>query len=83
MDDLDLNARLLDFVKSVTTAMGLSLEAAVEETPDGPRVNLTGDDGELLLRHKAEGLQALIASYDNNNPTFPDVDGDKLALELK
>lgn len=59
MDDLDLNARLLDFVKSVTTAMGLSLEAAVEDTPDGPRVNLTGEEGELLLRHKADGLQAL------------------------
>jgi len=59
MDELDLSARLLDFVKSVTTAMGLSLEATVEDTPDGPRVNLTGAEGELLLRHKAEGLQAL------------------------
>jgi spoIIIJ-associated protein len=59
VDDLDFNARVLDFVRSVTTAMGLSLEGAVEETPDGPRVNLTGEDGELLLRHKAEGLQAL------------------------
>jgi spoIIIJ-associated protein len=59
VDDLDFNVRVLDFVKSVTTAMGLTLEAAVEETPDGPRVNLTGEEGELLLRHKAEGLQAL------------------------
>ena len=59
MDELDLNSRLLDFVTSVTTAMGLTLEASVEETADGPRVNLQGDDGELLLRHKAEGLQAL------------------------
>lgn len=59
MDDLDFNVRLLDFVKSVTTAMGLSLEASVENTPDGPRVNLTGEQGEVLLRHKAEGLNAL------------------------
>lgn len=59
MDDLDLNARLIDFVTGVTAAMGVSLEATVEDTPDGPRVNLSGDDGELLLRHKAEGLQAL------------------------
>ena len=58
-DDLDFNSRVLDFVKSVTTAMGLSMDGAVEDTPDGPRVNLIGDDGELLLRHKAEGLQAL------------------------
>jgi spoIIIJ-associated protein len=59
MDDLDLNTRLLDFVKSVTSAMGLALDATVEDTPDGPRVNLTGEQGELLLRHKAEGLHAL------------------------
>ena len=39
--------------------MGLSMDATVEDTPDGPRVNLAGEDGELLLRHKAEGLQAL------------------------
>jgi spoIIIJ-associated protein len=59
VDDLDLNARVLDFVRSVTSAMGLSIEATVEETPDGPRVNLTGEDGDLLLRNKGEGLQAL------------------------
>ena len=59
MDDLDFNVRVRDFVKGVTTAMGLSLEAAVEDTPDGPRVNLTGEEGEVLLRHKAEGLHAL------------------------
>jgi spoIIIJ-associated protein len=59
VDDLDFNVRVLDFVKSVTAAMGLSLEGSVEDTPDGPRVNLTGEEGELLLRHKAEGLGAL------------------------
>jgi spoIIIJ-associated protein len=59
VDELDLNVRLLDFVKSVTSAMGLTLEASVEQTPDGPRVDLRGEEGELLLRHKAEGLQAL------------------------
>lgn len=59
MDDLDLNARLVDFVKAVTEAMGLAVRATVEDTPDGPRVNLDGSDGEVLLRHKAEGLQAL------------------------
>lgn len=59
MDDLDFNSRVLDFVKSVTSAMGVSLDASVENTPDGPRVNLGGEEGELLLRHKAEGLGAL------------------------
>jgi spoIIIJ-associated protein len=59
MDDLDLNARLLDFVVTVTETMGLQLDAAVEDTVDGPRVNLTGDDADVLLRHKGEVLQSL------------------------
>lgn len=59
MDDLDLNARLLDFVVTVTEAMGLQLEANVEDTPDGPRVNVTGEDADVLLKHKGEVLQSL------------------------
>lgn len=59
VDDLDLNSRVLDFVDAVSEAMGLNLQATVEETPDGPRVNLSGDDGATLLRHKGEALQAL------------------------
>ena len=59
MDDLDIKSRLVDFVQSVTDAMGLDVTARVEETPDGPRVDLEGEDGELLIRHKGEALQAL------------------------
>ena len=55
----DLNDRILEFVKGATAAMGLALDATIEDTPDGPRVNLDGEEGELLLRHKAEALQAL------------------------
>jgi len=55
----DTNARILDFVTAVTTAMGLSLEATIEETPDGPRVNLDGDGGDLLVRRRGEALAAL------------------------
>lgn len=59
MDELDLNSRLADFVTSVTEAMGLSMEASVEETADGPRVNLKGEDADVLLQYKGEALQAL------------------------
>lgn len=58
-DELDLNSRLLDFVDSVAEAMGLDVSAAVEDTSDGPRLNLSGDDANVLLRHKGEALQAL------------------------
>jgi hypothetical protein len=55
----DLNTRVLEFIRGVSSAMGLTLEAKVEDTPDGPRVDLEGEDGDLLLKHKAEGLLAL------------------------
>ncbi len=55
----NLNAEVLDFVKSTVAAMGLSLDANVQETPEGPRVDLDGEDGIVLLRRKGEALQAL------------------------
>jgi spoIIIJ-associated protein len=55
----NLNADVLEFVKSTVAAMGLSLDATVQETPDGPRVDLDGEDGAVLLRRKGEALQAL------------------------
>jgi spoIIIJ-associated protein len=55
----ELNRRILEFVQGAIAAMGLALDAKLEQTPEGPRVNLEGGEGELLLRHKAEALQAL------------------------
>jgi spoIIIJ-associated protein len=55
----DLNQRILSFVRGAIAAMGLTLEAQLADTPEGPRVNLEGEEGELLLRHRAEPLQAL------------------------
>jgi spoIIIJ-associated protein len=55
----DVNTRVVDFVIAATTAMGLSLTAAVEETPDGPRINLSGEGGDLLVRKRGEVLSAL------------------------
>jgi len=53
-----VNQDLLTFVQATTGAMGLTLEAVVSDTPDGPRVDLSGADGEVLLRRKGEALQA-------------------------
>ncbi|MEW5984806.1 MAG: R3H domain-containing nucleic acid-binding protein [Acidobacteriota bacterium] len=55
----DLNARVSEFVVAVTNAMGLSLAASTEETPDGVRIDLSGDGGDLLVRRRGEGLNAL------------------------
>ncbi len=47
------------FVQSVTDKMGLHLTASIEEMPDGLRVNLDGEDGNLLIRRQGEALAAL------------------------
>lgn len=47
------------FVDTIVTAMGAQLKAEAEEMPDGLRINLTGEDGQLLLRRQGEGLAAL------------------------
>lgn len=54
-----LDDRVIQFITQVTSAMGLSLEAASEETPDHLRVNLTGEGADVLLRRKGEALDAL------------------------
>ena len=47
------------FVEKVVAAMGLSLKAEAEQMDDGLRINLTGDDGSLLIRRQGEALAAL------------------------
>jgi spoIIIJ-associated protein len=47
------------FVHDVVNAMGVSLTATVEESPEATRINLQGEDGGVLVRRGGEGLQAL------------------------
>ena len=55
----DVNERVIVFLKDVTAAMGLSLEARVADKGDHTRIDLEGPGGEVLLRRKAEALDAL------------------------
>ena len=55
----DHSTRIVEFVTAVTTAMGLTLQAAVTETPELLRVNLSGDGAEWLVRRRGETLNAL------------------------
>ena len=50
---------IVDFLNRFITALGVTSAVAVEETADGPRLNLTGDEAELLVRHRGEPLKAL------------------------
>ena len=56
---MSLNTEIAAFVQNVVTAMGLVLTASVEETAEGTRINLEGEDGGVLIRRGGEGLQAL------------------------
>ena len=50
---------MADFVQDVANAMGLTLTAEIEDTPEATRINLSGEDGGALIRGGGEGLQAL------------------------
>jgi spoIIIJ-associated protein len=52
-------APIVEFLKRFVTALGIETPIAVDDTPDGPRINLTGEQAELLVRHRGEPLKAL------------------------
>jgi spoIIIJ-associated protein len=56
---MDLNDRVRQFTLDTLAALGLSLDVAVNDTPDGVRVEISGEGGETLLRRRAEALDAL------------------------
>ena len=50
---------ITEFLERFVAAVGISTPIAVEETDDGPRLNLSGEEAELLVRHRGEPLKAL------------------------
>ncbi|MGC4081848.1 MAG: R3H domain-containing nucleic acid-binding protein [Vicinamibacterales bacterium] len=55
----DSTAPIVDFLNRFNDALGISSSIDIEETPEGPRLNLTGEETELLVRHRGEPLKAL------------------------
>ena len=66
---------IVDFLNRIIAAYGISASVDVEETPDGPRLNIVGDEAELLVRHRGEPLKALQHVVDSSYGRG--VDGDK------
>src|SRR5947199_10725292 len=50
---------IADFLNHVVAAFGITATVDVEETDDGPRLNIAGEEAELLVRHRGEPLKAL------------------------
>ena len=55
----DLTAPIVDFINRFNQALGVSSPVEVEITPDGARFNMTGEDAEILARHRGEPIKAL------------------------
>ena len=55
----DSTQPIVAFLQSFTAAMGIDTPIDVVETADGPRLNLSGEQAEILVRHRGEPLKAL------------------------
>lgn len=68
----DLNAQMIEFVQSITTAMGLELKVSVEPIADGTRLVIAGAGCEVFVRRRAAALDAVQhlvnAAFRRNHP---------------
>ena len=55
----DATQPVVDFLTRFTAALGVNATVSVEETAQGPKINLAGEEAEILVRHRGEPLKAL------------------------
>jgi spoIIIJ-associated protein len=55
----DVTEPIVEFLNRFTSALGIRTPVDVEQTADGPRLNLSGEEAELLARHRGEPIKAL------------------------
>jgi len=55
---------IVDFLKRFTESLGINATIEVEESENGPRINIAGEEAELLVRHRGEPLKALQVVVD-------------------
>jgi spoIIIJ-associated protein len=55
----DSDQHISRFLERFITALGVKAHVVAEDTPDGLRLNIEGDEAELLVRHRGEPLKAL------------------------
>jgi spoIIIJ-associated protein len=56
---MELHERVREFLKQTVAAMGVPLDVTVVDAGDNIRVELSGEGGEVLLKRRAEALDAL------------------------
>jgi spoIIIJ-associated protein len=55
----DSDQHITRFLERFIAALGVHARVVAEDTPDGLRLNIEGDEAELLVRHRGEPLKAL------------------------
>jgi len=55
----DTTQPIVDFINKFTAALGITAKVGVEQTANGPRLNIAGEEAEILVRHRGEPLKAL------------------------
>jgi spoIIIJ-associated protein len=55
----DTGEPIVQFLERFISALGIRAQVAADDTPDGLRLNIEGDEAELLVRHRGEPLKAL------------------------
>ncbi|MDQ3069335.1 MAG: KH domain-containing protein [Acidobacteriota bacterium] len=53
------DTRAIQFLKDIASAMGVTVDVAVEESTDNVRLNMHGAGAEVLIQRKGETLDAL------------------------
>jgi spoIIIJ-associated protein len=56
---MELHERVREFTKQAVAAMGVPLDVTVVDAGDNVRVELSGEGAEVLLKRRAEALDAL------------------------
>jgi len=60
----DTGEPIVQFLERFISALGIRAQVAADDTPDGLRLNIEGDEAELLVRHRGEPLKALQHAAD-------------------
>jgi spoIIIJ-associated protein len=55
----DATQSIVEFLTRFSAALGIRTPVDVEHAPEGPRLNLSGEEAEILVRHRGEPLKAL------------------------
>jgi len=55
----DATQPVVEFLNRFAAALGIKATVSLEQTAEGPRLNIDGDEAEILVRHRGEPLKAL------------------------